>query len=156
MTEAEARVLSVEPGHAWVEPQPHSPCGHCDPVNGCRSMSIARLFGGATRFRVLDPLGVAPGDKVFVSVPEGGVLGSALLMYLAPLSGLVAGALLGNIAGEAFAVAGAVLGAAAALFWARRRAALLAGDARYVPAITRRFDPTLSTMEMPRRCRSGK
>lgn len=71
MIETEASVLSVERGHAWVAPKPHSPCGQCDPVYGCRSLQLARMFAlREPRFRVLDPLGVQPGDKVLIAVPE--------------------------------------------------------------------------------------
>ena len=44
MIEAEARVLRCDGEQAWVELRPHTPCGHCDPQRGCRSLSLARAF----------------------------------------------------------------------------------------------------------------
>lgn len=56
MIETQARVLAAEQEFAWVEPRPHSRCRQCDPVTGCRSLSIARAFRPlGQHFRVRNP-----------------------------------------------------------------------------------------------------
>lgn len=154
MIETEASVLSVEPGHAWVAPRPHSPCGQCDPVHGCRSLQLARMFAlRSPRFRVLDPLGVAPGDKVLVAVPEKSLLHSAVLLYFLPVLALMLGAALASRWGEAAAVAAGALALLSALGLVRLMGRRLAGDVRYQPHIARRVDVTIS-VEFVRTCRS--
>ncbi|MCP9758572.1 Fis family transcriptional regulator [Aquitalea sp. S1-19] len=155
MIETEARVLRVEPGAAWVEPKPHSPCGQCDAEGGCRSLSIARLFSGRDPvFRVLDSLGVGAGDQVMVAVPEKSLRQSVLLMYVLPLLALFAGALLGALFGEmASALAG--LGCLLlSLLLVRRRAQRLSEDGRFQPHIASKLDPDAIVAAPARTCRS--
>lgn len=153
MIETQARVLSTEQDFAWVEPRPHSPCGQCDPVTGCRSLSIARAFShGEARFRVHNPLGSQTGDWVSVSVPEQGVLKRALLMYLAPLAGLFAGAALGALASELVSVLVGGFGFAVTLLAVCRFARRYRHSALFQPAITARYSSEPFTME--KTCRS--
>ena len=155
MIETEARVLSVEPGFAWVEPRPHSPCGQCHPEHGCRSLQMARMFAlREPRFRVLDPLGVAPGQRVNIAVPESGLLRSAGMLYVLPVLALIAGAMFGSRYGDSIA---ALLALVCLLFtlgcvhlYARR----LAADVRYQPHIASLVDVQTVSMEFVKTCRS--
>lgn len=154
MIETEASVLSVEAGHAWVAPKPHSPCGQCDPVHGCRSLQLARMFAlREPRFRVLDPLGVQPGDKVLIAVPEKSLLHSATLLYLLPVLALMLGAGVASPWGEPAAVAAGVAALFLVFGLVRLFGRRLAGDVRFQPHIARRVDVTVS-MEFVRTCRS--
>ncbi|MCW3479203.1 SoxR reducing system RseC family protein [Neisseriaceae bacterium JH1-16] len=153
MIETQARVVRLESSHAWVEPRPHTPCGQCDPVHGCRSLSIARMFrAGSSAFRVQNPLDAAVGDWVTVSIPERGMLNSALLMYLVPLAGLFVGAAAGALASETVSVLAGLAGFAAALLAVRRVSRGFGQRALFQPVITERLDVLASTPERP--CRS--
>jgi sigma-E factor negative regulatory protein RseC len=153
MIDTQARVVRVELGHAWVEPRPRTPCGQCDPVHGCRSLSIARMFSTGDRsFEVRNPLDAAVGDWVTVSIPERGMLNSALLMYLVPLAGLFAGAALGALAGESVSVLAGLVGFAAALLVVRRTSRGFGQRSLFQPVITERIDVLALTPERP--CRS--
>lgn len=155
MIETEARVLQVGPGFAWVEPRPHSPCGQCDPVNGCRSLQLARMFSlRQPRFRVLDPLGVLPGEQVNIAVPESGMLRSAALLYAGPVLALLAGAMLAAPAGELAAVIGGLLALLLALCFVRGYSRRLAGDVRFQPHVASRVSPHQLSMEFVGTCRS--
>ncbi|MBE9609817.1 SoxR reducing system RseC family protein [Chitinilyticum piscinae] len=113
MIETEAQVSRADGAYAWVKIRPHSPCGHCDPETGCKSVSISRMFGNAAQeFRVRNDAGAQPGELVFVAVPEDALLKSALWAYGLPLLLLLAGALLGSLIHAGW---GALLGAACGL-----------------------------------------
>lgn len=143
MIESEAEVLRVEADHAWVRIRPHTPCGHCDPESGCKSVALTRLFGGKQEFRVRNPLQAQPGDWVLVAVEENLLLRSALWGYGLPLALLMLGALLGYflvppaLANWATA-AGAVSGVALALIVLRLRRAR-----QSEPEIVRKPEPGL-------------
>jgi len=63
---------------------------HCE---GCSASSLCKPDGGDRReLEVIDPLGVAVGDRVQVAVPGGAVLKASLLVYGLPLVFLLAGA----------------------------------------------------------------
>ncbi|WP_174874596.1 SoxR reducing system RseC family protein [Vogesella oryzae] len=155
MIETEARVLRVEPGFAWVEPRPHSPCGQCDPVSGCRSLQLARMFSlRQPQFRVLDPLGVNAGEQVKIAVPESGMLRSAGLLYAVPVSALLLGAMLASAAGELAAVAGGLFALLFSLLLVRGYSRRLAGDVRFQPHIASRASSSQLSVEFVRTCRS--
>ncbi len=146
MIESEAQVVRVENDHAWVKIRPHTPCGHCDPESGCKSVALTRLFGGAQEFCVRNPIQAAPGEMVLVAIEDGLLLKSALWGYGLPLSLLMAGAVLGffwapsqftNLATLAGAVGGAVL----AFLLLRQRRATMAE-----PEIVGKHDPALPVL----------
>ena len=71
MLETEAQVVSLHGGEAMVRPTPHSPCGQCDPVHGCRSLSLARMF--VLREPLFDGYVLEfEHNLVFEDVPRGG------------------------------------------------------------------------------------
>ena len=157
MIEAEARVLRCDGEQAWVELRPHTPCGHCDPQRGCRSLSLARAFHtGQSAFAVANPLSAQAGDWVVVAARADSVRHSALLLYGAPLAALLAGALLGAPLGEGWSMALSGLGLAAsllALAWHARRAAGL--DA-HRPVITRLLSKPSSTARNVSSCQHAR
>nr|WP_294864648.1 SoxR reducing system RseC family protein [uncultured Pseudogulbenkiania sp.] len=111
MVETQARVLATEQAFALVEPRPHSSCRHCDPVAGCRALSLSRTIGSTDRrVRVHNPLGAEAGDWVLVTVPRQRVSMAAFLVYLVPPAGLGVGLSFGAGASEPVSLlAGAAL-----------------------------------------------
>ncbi|AQR64401.1 hypothetical protein BXU06_04490 [Aquaspirillum sp. LM1] len=142
MIETEARVLRCEGRQAWVEVRPHTPCGQCDPVRGCRSLSLARTFQrGAPSFLVDNPLAARAGDWVVVAVRPNSVLNSALLLYALPLAALLAGALLGAAFSETLSVLLALAALAASLLAVRRHSRQARNLSAFHPVITRFVQP---------------
>lgn len=112
LLEQHAMVTRVEPGVAWVEAREPSGCGTCG-GSGCSTRQLAELFRPKSRgFRVEDPLGVAPGEMVWVGYPAGSVWHGALAAYGLPLVLVLLGGLLGQMqtGGDAGASLGAALG----------------------------------------------
>lgn len=127
MIVSEAQVERCEGEFAWVSIRPHSPCGHCDPKTGCKSVAITRLFGTAQQsYQVKNSLNAKPNDWVKVAVNDGVLLNTALWAYGLPLLLLILGALLGAaMAGtaraELFSLLGAVTGFVAGFLILRLR-----------------------------------
>jgi sigma-E factor negative regulatory protein RseC len=112
LLEQHAVVTRVEPGAAWVEAREPSGCGTCG-GNGCSTRQLAEMFRPKARgFRVEDPLGVKPGEMVWVGYPAGSVWHGALSAYGLPLVLVLLGGLLGQLGtgGDGGASLGAGLG----------------------------------------------
>ena len=113
---SEAKVERCEGEWAWVCIHPHTPCGHCDPKTGCKSIAITRLFGAAQQsYQVNNTLGAKPNDLVKVAVNDGVLLSTALWAYGLPLLLLIFGAIIGSVLAntlqkELFSLLGAILG----------------------------------------------
>lgn len=113
---------------------------HCE---GCPASALCRPDAGDRRVMdVLDPLGVAVGDRVQVAVPGGAILKASFLIYGLPLLLLLAGVGLGTLVFSATQplrdlwsfLMGAAL-AAAAVPWVRRTVRRCeAGGGRVLPA----------------------
>lgn len=117
MIETLAIVIRVEGKDALVESTQGGGCGNCDSENGCGSGKLSQLFcSEPRRFRVRNDGNAQVGSVVQVTLEEGVLLRSAVLMYLLPLIFLLAGAMLGaqwtNDAetSDAYAALGGVIG----------------------------------------------
>ena len=96
MIETRAIVIRVEGKEALVESTQGGGCGNCDSENGCGSGKLSQLFGSESRrFRVRNDGNAQVGTLVQVTLAEGVLLRSALLMYMLPLLLLLSGAMLG-------------------------------------------------------------
>jgi sigma-E factor negative regulatory protein RseC len=137
MIEESASVVEVRGGRALVQTVRSSGCEHCAARGAC-----AGLGGGReARVWVEDPLGVHPGERVVVAVPEGAVVRASIWVYLVPVVALLLGALLGNALAPRIGLSpdlgAAGLGVAAMVlaFLATRR---LGGTGASGPTIVRR------------------
>ncbi|ACL72172.1 SoxR reducing system RseC family protein [Thioalkalivibrio sulfidiphilus] len=144
MIEEQARVISVEQGHAWVETQRRSTCGSCAANKGCGTSVIAKMVGNRrSRVRAIDPVGVRLGDEVVVGIEEAALVRGSLAVYTVPLITLLVGALLARwlwpAAGEPVVVLSGLAGLAAGLVWLRLFAGRVSSDPRYQPVILRRL-----------------
>lgn len=138
MIETEAYVISVADGMAWVETRPHQACPNCDPVHGCRSLSIARVFA-------LKPQQY----QVVVAVAEQALTRSALLGYVVPLLALFFGAMLGALMSELVSVVAAVAAFLGSLLMIRQYAAKYRGNAVFQSVILRRLPQQRRCVEKP-------
>ncbi|MBN8440436.1 MAG: SoxR reducing system RseC family protein [Thauera sp.] len=119
--EAMARVERIADGRLWVKVNDHGGgCGRCDEPGGCRSVQITHAFGlPRDEFSLPLVAGVEAGDRLRVSIPEGGPLRAALASYGLGVVLLLAGAALGATQGvgadaDLHAAVGAVIGLVAA------------------------------------------
>ena len=136
MLETRAIVVHVSGDEALVESKGGLGCGNCDSVQGCSSGKLSQLFCSKPRqFRVKNDANASVGDEVRVTLPEGVLLRSSVLMYVLPLVLLLAGAMLGALwAGEAansdgYALAGALFGLVTGFLlakWVSRRVLVMA------------------------------
>lgn len=117
MIEERGRVVSVEPGAAWVETIRRSTCGSCQARAGCGQALLERLGSGGRRgfLRVISDHRVQVGDEVVIGLPEDAVLKASALMYVLPLLMLFLFAACADLAGlaELWVIALAVAGLAA-------------------------------------------
>lgn len=96
MLESLAKVISVHGRQALVEPVEIGGCGKCDSAGGCGSSKLSQLLRvKPRRFRVQNEADVQVGSMVQVTLEEGVLLRSAMLMYLLPLVFLLLGAISG-------------------------------------------------------------
>lgn len=92
MIHAHGTVIESRRGRARVEMTRPGGCASCGGSGACGCSGGGR----PTRLWAEDPLGVAPGDRVVVAVPDGTVFKAGLLVYLVPAAALLAGAVAGN------------------------------------------------------------
>jgi sigma-E factor negative regulatory protein RseC len=126
MIETRAIVIRVEGKEALVESTQGGGCGHCDSENGCGSGKLSQLFcTEPRRFRVLNASNAQIGALVQVTLGEGVLLHSALLMYMLPLVFLLCGAVIGahwangTASSEVFSAVGGFTGLALGFAMAR-------------------------------------
>ncbi len=113
MIETRAIVVSVNGSDAIVEPMDAGGCGHCAGGSKCGSSKLSALArGGPRRVCARNDANARVGDEVRISMSDGTLLRSALLLYGLPLMLLLAGAFAGMHiqGGDAGAVVGATTG----------------------------------------------
>jgi sigma-E factor negative regulatory protein RseC len=117
MMQTRAIVIRLEGQDALVEATQGGGCGSCSNEKGCGSGKLSQLFSGdVRRFRVRNVGNAQVGTLVQVSMPDGVLLNSAILMYILPLLLLLLCALLaGQMAPaassvDAYSAAGALAG----------------------------------------------
>jgi sigma-E factor negative regulatory protein RseC len=148
-----ARVVSVEDGLAWLEPEQTTSCGHCASSASCgtgqrEAAGIGTVANrlAARRFTLENLEGAAAlqvGERVVIGVGEGALLGAALTAYGLPLlTALVGGSIGQGLYGEdAAAMLGMVGGLAFGLFIARLLARRLAARGNLALRFLRRARP---------------
>ncbi|MDP2805518.1 MAG: SoxR reducing system RseC family protein [Gallionellaceae bacterium] len=126
MLETRAIVIHVQGSDALVEAKGGGGCGNCDSENGCGSGKLSKLFCTKPRqFTVRNEANAVAGDEVQITLPDGVLLRSSMLMYVLPLSLLMSGGMVGahwanDVATkDAYAALGSLLGLVAGFALAR-------------------------------------
>jgi sigma-E factor negative regulatory protein RseC len=97
MIETQAIVIHLDGQDALVESIQGEGCGNCKKVNGCGSSNLSQLFSSEPRrFRARNNGNAKVGTLVKISLPDGALLQSALLVYFLPLALLLVGAIAGG------------------------------------------------------------
>lgn len=140
LSEGFARVVSVDAGTVWLDPEPSAGCGGCAMKQACGAHGKTGAGKRARRFSLPDSFRARPGERVVVGVDQSVLLKATLIAYMVPVLGLVAGALLGDLAlgTEPAAMLGAAFGLGGGVVWARARAARLAEVGVLSPTYLRR------------------
>jgi sigma-E factor negative regulatory protein RseC len=144
MIEEQARVISVDRGHAWVETRRQSTCGTCAANKGCGTAVLAKVLGNRrSRVRAIDPVGVTLGDEVMVGITESALVRGSLAIYTVPLISMLALAILTGAlwpsAGEPLVILGGLGGLVLGMVWIRYFSRRVSLDPRYQPVILRRM-----------------
>jgi len=87
MIEEQALVLS-ESKHGYVNVKIHrqSACEGCQLKSGCGQSALTKISSSkCIEFSVLNTINAKPGDIVFLSISEQGLLSASLLMFMMPL-----------------------------------------------------------------------
>lgn len=126
MLETRAIVVHVQGSHAFVEARGGGGCGHCDSERGCGSGKLSQLFCNSPRqFKVQNEAHACVGDEVQITLLDGVLLRSSILMYVMPLLLLLSGGMLGghwasNAASrDGYSALGALIGLVAGFLLAR-------------------------------------
>lgn len=125
MNQEIVHIIECQPNGVWVEAVQRSACQSCSVRTGCGQHTLQQL-GRPMRLWVDAPNHtLTVGDQAVLSMPEGGVALSALILYGLPLLIMMAGAMMGQAwLGELTALFGAgvglLIGFVMARHWASR------------------------------------
>lgn len=151
MHEARAIVVQLDGAEALVESTQGSGCGQCSSSGGCSSGKLTQMFCvSPRRFRVRNSVGAQVGDEVQVSVGDGVVLRSALILYGLPALSLLVGGLVGTYLAadaasrDATAAAGGFVGVLAGFVLARLLASRQQSSVAVLPVIVHCKKPEIS------------
>jgi len=141
LLEGTARVVAIEAGTVWLEPEPAAGCGGCRSLAACGG-SAGRGVLPARRFCLTDVPQPRLGERVVVGIPEGALLHASAVAYAIPLLTMLAAgtaaARLGG-GGDGAAALGALGGLAAGAVIAHAVAGRLAERGRLAPRFVRRL-----------------
>jgi sigma-E factor negative regulatory protein RseC len=148
MIEETGIVTTCQGEFAEVQTQRSSACGACASKGACGTSVLSQLLGDKpTIFRVRNPLGARPGERVVIGLEQSALTQAAMAAYLVPVGALIGGAvLLQGLAErlglhtELLAILGGAAGLAISLFWLRRHGRRLRDDQRFQAVILRRTD----------------
>ena len=139
-----ATIVALDEKNIWVETHRQGTCNACRANTTCGQGLVNRLLPGRVHYlRINRAAGlagdIAIGDRVELSVPQGAVLRSSLLVYLLPLVLLISGALIGewSWAGDPGAIVGGFVGLLAGFGLVRLHARLRCDDPTLQPRLSR-------------------
>jgi len=130
-----ARVVRVDAGVAWLEPEQTTSCGSCASAATCGAGSGSPGIGtvasrnAARRFPLDNPHGLVVGERVVIGVDDRSLLKASLTAYAIPLvaalaaGGMAESAFGSDLVSMAAMAAGLALGLLAAGVAARRLSA---------------------------------
>lgn len=144
IVESVARVVAVDGGIVWLEPEQTSACGGCQSAAACGTAGGDSRKLAARRFPIANDFDGRVGDRVVVGVCEGALLRGFATAYGLPLLTMIGTTVAAHLltGSDGAAIAAAVVGLAAGLGLARIRAHRLLGRGDLSPHFLRRaFGP---------------
>lgn len=136
MNETEGIVTALDGEYALVKTEDQG-CGRCSESGGCGGVRVSQMLCSTSRqWRVLNPRGAQPGEKVRIAIDGGAIGASVLLIYVQPLLLFFTGVFLGSaLAGESGALIGAAAGLLVSWRWVVWRQQQRRSDRRFMPRI---------------------
>ena len=121
MSRCDAVVVEVSGADAWIElPARAASCENCSKTEACSEGLIGSA--GVRRYRLANSIGARVGDRVQLTIADGGLWQASLASYVLPLLLAMAGAMLGQAMGsDGRAAIGTLLGLGVGLLLLRRR-----------------------------------
>jgi len=121
MSRCDAVVVEVSGADAWIElPARAASCENCSKTEACSEGLIGSA--GVRRYRLANSIGARVGDRVQLTIADGGLWQASLASYVLPLLLAIAGAMLGQAMGsDSRAAVGTLLGLGVGLLLLRRR-----------------------------------
>lgn len=145
LVEGVARVVALEAGLAWLEPEQTSSCGGCSAAGLCGAKGIGTLASRleARRFPLPNDADLAVGERVIVGISERALLKASATAYGLPLiAALGAAGVAQWLAGsDAITMATMVAGLGLGLIGARWGARWLGARGQLSPRYLRRAGP---------------
>ena len=138
--EGVARVVAVDGGTVWLEPEPTGSCGGCMSAAICGHNSGSSRRMAARRFALANDRGLTVGERVVIGVSERSLLRASLTAYGLPLLTMLGGGITAQTmgAGDGTAARATLGGLAAGLRLARLAAGMLSARGELSPHILRR------------------
>ena len=122
MSQEIVEIVELGKQGVWVEAMQQSACSSCNARSGCGQHSLSKL-GRKMRLWVPTEKTFRVGEQATLTLPDGSLAMSALVLYGMPLVSMIALALVGHIsAGEGASVIAGVIGLVAG-FWVARQIA---------------------------------
>jgi len=88
------KVSSLSDGFAIVSVLRDDSCHACPAKTACGTSAIGKFLGQKhNTIKIPNTIDAKPGDRVVVSIPEAGLVKSALLVYASPLLAMLLGAM---------------------------------------------------------------
>lgn len=140
MTEIQATVIASDGAYAIVQTEQQGGCGRCNEPGGCGGNNLVQMMCSSSRqYRVLNPDGAVVGDVVTVSIADGVVGRSALIVYGIPLVFLFVAAILVGFISDSnwLAVVGGGVGLALAWRVVAKMQHEAVADDLFLPIISR-------------------
>lgn len=140
IVEGYARIIAVENGNAWLEPESPPACGGCAAKAGCGTTYFKS--GKSRRFALPDDFGARPGELVVVGMRQSSLTRATMIAYLLPVAALMGTAIAASLLGasDGGTAAAAAMGLAAGIALARMAASRLSAQGELSPVFLRRAD----------------
>lgn len=139
-----ATVIAWQEGMATLHAEKQTSCNSCSARKSCGSHLLNSLVPSDQKLiHIAHATPLQSGQRVELGIPEASLLGSALLIYMAPLAGLFAGAALFQLLfmSDLAAVVGALTGGIGGF--------LLAKGATVVLEKRKSFQPVILNVALP-------
>ncbi|MCG8023553.1 MAG: SoxR reducing system RseC family protein [Candidatus Thiodiazotropha endolucinida] len=156
MLEEFGTVVEVWDEGLLVETQSRSACSHCSSGN-CTTAVVSKLFGiKHNRFELDNNLGVQPGEKVVIGIPDELLVRASVRAYLLPLLVTVLATAIGSVVGlsEGLQSLLALGGLAMGLIWVRWLTQGVTSRQQFKPQLLRIVERDHVRVEMPNLTRS--
>ena len=142
MVEERGKVVAIESGAVWIEPEEQSGCHSCQAKASCSSSVLAQWYGKSIRHirAISTDQSLSVGDHVLIGIPDHSLLTMSLVVYALPilLMLMTAGGVYSLGVSDLVVALGAALGLVIGMLLIRYIDRRIDGNLRYQPRVIRR------------------